>query len=102
MMLVVSDLADITPPLEAAPHGDSENANAIAAAEARLEALGEVLEMGMALARSLAHPGGETPQGRRRDPIGAFVKVSRCIRLTIALQARLDDDLIALREGRLP
>ena len=63
--------------------------DAIAATRARLAALDDVLARGMTIVR-----------GRPELTATAFVKVSRGIRLTVALASRLEAELLALREGR--
>ncbi|HEX4742521.1 MAG TPA: hypothetical protein VH353_14440 [Caulobacteraceae bacterium] len=76
---------------------------AIARAEQRLSLLRELAEIGMDLARALhrealaAEPAApETPAA---DPAGAFARLSRAIRLTLALEARTDEALRSLRSG---
>jgi hypothetical protein len=81
---------------------------AIARAERRLRKLDELSEIGMELARDLrreataaANPAesatSETPVSG--DRANAFARLSRAIRLTLALEARIDEALRALRAG---
>ena len=77
---------------------------AIARAERRLRLLQELSEIGMDLARALhrealvtAEPA--TPETSAADPAGAFARLSRAIRLTLALEARTDEALRLLRSG---
>ena len=97
---------------------------AIARAERRLRLLEELSEIGMELARDLrrdvraaieaAEPApaetsaddvaelAEAPASSAtgsRDPSVAFARISRAIRLTLALEARTDEQLRALRAG---
>jgi hypothetical protein len=94
-----------------------------ARAEERLDMLRELAELGMTLARELTRRVMETPDpsadpepladpdrtaaryaalGRREprhDPAESFARISRAIRLTLALEARAEADLAALRAG---
>jgi hypothetical protein len=81
---------------------------AILRAERRLRLLEELAEIGMDLARTLrrealavADPAeSAAPEtSATNDPAGAFVRLSRAIRLTLALEARTDEALRALRAG---
>jgi hypothetical protein len=75
----------------------------IARAEARLGILRELAELGMKLTRALVsqsvEPAEAATPGPRRDPADAFARLSRAVRLTLALEARTEDDLAALRAG---
>jgi hypothetical protein len=89
---------------------------AILRAERRLAMLEELAQIGMDLARALgrqalagAEPtapdaeastdGSATPITPAADPSVAFARISRAIRLTLALEARTDEQLRALRAG---
>jgi hypothetical protein len=93
---------------------------AILRAERRLRMLDELAQIGMNLARALerqalaaADPAEPTAQGAAEasadraptpitpagDPSVAFARISRAIRLTLALEARTDEALRALRAG---
>jgi hypothetical protein len=92
----------------------------IARAEERLCMLRELAEMGMELTRALVRqnaPAPEAPEGvdmapaspaptgapaARRDPADAFARLSRAIRLTLALEATTDEAIAALRAGGSP
>jgi hypothetical protein len=79
-------------------------------AEQRLEVLRELTELGMALARDLTRralaapekPAPDAATAPRRDPADAFARLSRAIRLTVALEAKTEDQLSALRAGGAP
>jgi hypothetical protein len=73
---------------------------AVLRAERRLALLAEMAEIGMALMRGL-RPAEPESQGADpgRDPIEAFARVSRAVRLTLALEARTDQELADLKAG---
>jgi hypothetical protein len=71
---------------------------AILRAERRLRLLEERAEIGMDLARALHREAlAEPAKLSSGDLAGAFAKLSRAIRLTLALAARTDEALRALR-----
>jgi hypothetical protein len=75
----------------------------VARAARRLRLLEELAEIGMELARALK-PGAEadkTTAGESpgKDPAAVFAPLSRAIRLTLALEARTDQDLRDLKAG---
>jgi len=75
----------------------------VARAERRLRLLEELAEIGMELARALK-PGAEpdkttASEAPGKDPAAAFAPLSRAIRLTLALEARTDQDLRDLKAG---
>jgi hypothetical protein len=88
---------------------------AVVRAERRLRVLEELTEIGLDLARALhrqalaaadpvgptepAEPDAPTPTTPAGDPSVAFARISRAIRLTLALEARTDEALRALRAG---
>lgn len=87
---------------------------AIAHAEERRVMLRELAELGMALARDLTRRAlepqetpEETPEpaksasrpAPRHDPAESFARLSRAVRLTLALEAKVDEELAALRAG---
>ena len=75
---------------------------AVLRAERRLALLAEMAEIGMALMRGLrpAEPAAESGKSDpNRDPIEAFARVSRAVRLTLALEARTDQELADLKAG---
>jgi len=79
-------------------------AGAIERAEQRLAMLRRLAELGMQLAeklteRALSAPADPEP---KHDPAESFARVSRAVRLSLALEAKADQDLAALREGRAP
>jgi hypothetical protein len=82
---------------------DPYAAEAIALAEWRLAMLKELTEIGMVLARDLGRQVAEPPApdkaAPRRDPADSFSRLSRAIRLTLNLHARIDAELAALHAG---
>jgi len=87
---------------------------AIAHAEERRVMLRELAELGMALARDLTRRALEAPEtaeratetatpaprpAPRHDPAESFARLSRAIRLTLALEAKVDEEVAALRAG---
>jgi hypothetical protein len=82
---------------------------AILRAERRLALLEEVTEIGMRLLRALEpdasaasaeeDAGAATAEAKTRDPAEAFAPLSRAVRLTIALEARIDAELRDLKAG---
>jgi hypothetical protein len=98
----------------------------IARAEERLAMLRELAEIGMAMTRRLARRTLEAPDddaadpapaeaaggkdapksaapktapGPRHDPADSFARISRAVRLTLAFEAKTDDQLAELRAG---
>ena len=79
----------------------------IAHVEERLCMLRELAELGMELTRALVREAAAPSQSPeeppapptvpRRDPADAFARLSRAVRLTLALEAKTDGDLAALR-----
>jgi hypothetical protein len=79
---------------------------AILRAERRLRMLEELADIGMNLARALerqalaaADPAEPAAPDASADPAGAYARISRAVRLTLALEARTDEALRALRAG---
>jgi hypothetical protein len=80
---------------------------AVLRAERRLRLLAELTEIGMELARALRpgapdEPADATPDAtpaKRRDPAEVFDRLSRAIRLTVALETRTDEALRDLKAG---
>jgi hypothetical protein len=87
---------------------------AVLRAERRLRLLEELADIGMDLARSLRPgaatggaaqaeageaPAGDAVRGKGREPADAFGPLSRAIRLTLALEAKTDDELRDLKAG---
>jgi hypothetical protein len=86
------------------PATPTSAAGAIERAEQRLAMLRRLAELGMQLAeklteRALSAPAEAEP---KHDPAESFARVSRAVRLSLALEAKADQDLAALREGRAP
>jgi hypothetical protein len=95
----------------------------VARAEERLDMLRELAELGMALARDLTRRALDAPDPQadpepladpdptaarfaararrkpRHDPAESFARLSRAVRLTLALEASAEADLAALRAG---
>jgi hypothetical protein len=87
----------------------------VARAEQRLAMLRELAELGMALTRELTRRTLEAPEelptppaakadprtvpGPRHDPAESFARLSRAVRLTLALEATVEGELSDLRAG---
>lgn len=72
---------------------------AVARAERRLALLEELAEIGMEIARALK-PGNKVDQPpQTADPAEAFARVSRAVRLTLALEAKTEAELADLKAG---
>jgi hypothetical protein len=77
-------------------------------AERRLRLLEELSEIGMELARGLRDRANaelvdaDGDAGSRRDPADAFARLSRAVRLTLALEAKTDQALRDLKAGLAP
>jgi len=71
----------------------------IAEAERRLRLLKELTEIGMELARALKPRAEADEAASGKDPAAAFAPLSRAIRLTLALEARTDEELRDLKAG---
>jgi hypothetical protein len=88
----------------AAPEADEAPDPSVVRAERRLRLLEELSEIGMELARALkpgvaACEAAADGKARGRDPADAFAPLSRAIRLTLALEARTDQELRDLKAG---
>jgi hypothetical protein len=115
----MSEHAFLTPPAHAAlPESSSADPAdpRVARAEERRAMLRELAELGMALTRELTRRTLETPQtpeaapaadtnpkavsraipGPRHDPADSFARLSRAVRLTLALEAKAEEELSAL------
>ena len=70
-------------------------------AEQRVAMLRELAELGMQLTRVLVQRAAEAPAEPepRHNAAESFARVSRAVRLTLALEAKVDQDLAALRNG---
>jgi hypothetical protein len=108
-----------TPLLPPPPH----IAAAIARAERRREKLERLSNLGMDLAQNLAERAAQAPRAPdpaqtsaqataktpaepppepRHEPGRAFAAVSRAVRLTLALEAKIDEEILALLRGEAP
>jgi hypothetical protein len=96
------DAPDLATPLP--PH----IAAAIARAERRREMLERLSNLGLQLAEDLAEratqaprplAGGDPPPEPRHEPGRAFAAVSRAVRFTLALEAKIDREILALLRG---
>jgi hypothetical protein len=114
------------PPPGPLPESDPTAASdaRIARAEQRLAMLREMAEIGMAMTRALGRRALEAPDddaeaeaaeianpkatpkaasravpGPRHDPAESFARLTRAVRLTLAFEAKTDDQLAALRDG---
>ncbi len=79
---------------------DPRLAQAIARAERRREMLEQLANMGMALAKEMSARFIEGPQRpeARRDPARSFGAISRAVRLTLMLEARVEKQILAWRK----
>jgi hypothetical protein len=104
------DASPDAPPPAGPPEGDAASDPRIARAEQRVAMLRELAELGMALTREMARralappaepeaPAARAAAGPRHDPADAFARLSRAVRLTLALEAKADEALTALRAG---
>ena len=71
---------------------------AVARAERRLRLLERLTEIGMELAEALRERAGDA-DAKGRDPADAYARLSRAIRLTIALEEKTDRALADLEAG---
>ena len=87
------------PPTTSCP--EPHLAAAIARAERRRAMLERLATIGMALAEEIGERNVKAPYHPepRHDPGRAFAAVSRAVRLTLALEARMDADILAMRNG---
>ncbi len=96
----------INPPQPLPEREDPHVAAAIARAERRCAMLERLSEIGMELAEQIgAHSAAARAAVNEEaggDPTRAYATVSRAVRMTLALQARFDDHILALRRGQLP
>ncbi len=85
---------------------DPEISAAITRAERRRGKLERLSDIGMDLAEQVgAHAAAAMAAVNEKhggDPGRAFAAVSRAVRLTLALETRLDEEILALRNGDLP
>ena len=74
----------------------------VADAATRLAILRRLGDLGMRLTEEIVERAVNSPYHPepRHEPGKAFASVSRAVRLTLALQVRMEDRLIALRKGR--
>ena len=86
------------------PTPDPHVAAALARAERRRARLEELSELGMGLARELTSRAVEGPYHPepRHDPARAFASIARAVRFTLALEAKVEERILALRKGELP
>ena len=84
-----------------APSFDPHAAAAIERAGRRLAMLRELAELGTRMTRELVERAAAAPADAepRHNPAESFARVSRAVRLTLALEAKIDQDLAALRDG---
>ncbi len=82
---------------------DSHRDQMILRAERRREMLEQLSDMGMKAAERLAHRTWAPEVGDEAARHGlAFAKVSRAVRLTLLLEAKIDEQILALRNGLTP
>ena len=91
-------------PDPSAPPTDASLDAPIAHAERRLAMLERLAEIGMALAEEIGARNVNAPYHPepRHDPARSFAAVSRAVRLTLALEVRIEAALVALRNGETP
>ena len=79
-------------------------AAAIAREERRRGVLERLSDLGMALTEKLTEKALAAPpdEESRHDPARSFAQLSRAVRLTLALETRSDERILALRNGDLP
>jgi hypothetical protein len=101
-MCVTETLSPGDAPPDAPSEPTSTAAPAIARAERRLAILGRLAELGMQIAEALTKRAVSEPKDPepKHDAGRSFAYVSRAVRLTVALEAKIEQDLAALREGR--
>lgn len=70
-------------------------------AEQRLAMLRELADLAMRMSRDIVERASKAPADAdpRHDPAESFARVSRAVRLTLALEARIEEDLAAPRDG---
>jgi hypothetical protein len=87
-----------------APDSGPDVAVAITRAELRLRMLEELAVMGMALSKEICvrFIDGPYHPEPRHDPGKAFAAVSRSVRLTLAMEVKVEDRIVALRKGEIP
>ncbi len=92
--------------MSSASTDDPHLAAALAKAERRQALLEELTDIGMNLARQIdAHAAAAMAainEEHGGDPARAFATLSRAVRLTLAMEARVDAQILALRNGRVP
>ena len=87
------------------PKSDPLLAAAITREERRRGMLERLSDLGMALTERLTEKALAAPadaEEPRLDPARSFALLSRAVRLTLALEARSDERILALRNGGLP
>ncbi len=92
--------------MSSAPADDPHLAAALAKAERRQALLEELSDIGMNLARQIdAHAAAAMAainEEHGGDPARPFATLSRAVRLTLAMEARVDAQILALRNGKVP
>ncbi len=88
-------------PSSPTPCPDLQRTAAITRAERRRAMLERLAEMGMAMAEEICQRSIEGPYHPepRQDAGRSFAAVARAVRLTLTLEARVDDRIFALRNG---
>ncbi len=83
---------------------DAETAAAIARAEARRAVLERVTQLAMALMEEVvaAKISQADEPAPRRDAERTFAQLSRAVRMTLALEERIDARILTIRNGELP
>jgi hypothetical protein len=91
--------ADHAPTSREPPPAADDDAAPITCAEQRLAMLRRLAELGMQLAEKLAERAVSSPSDAepKHDPAESFARISRAVRLTLALEAKFEQDLAAPR-----
>ena len=89
--------------MSSSPVTDPRLTQALAAAERRLAMLERLAEMGMAIAGEITERAVDLPHRPEAgaEPARAFSSVSRAVRLTLMLAAKVETRILAMRKGEL-
>jgi hypothetical protein len=79
------------------PQGLADDDPSVVLAESRIRMLRRLAEIGMELAERTLNT--QVAPGKGRDPADSYAPISRAIRLTLALEAKTDEELRDLKAG---